>query len=107
MLLGLRMELSLVVSSLRCLVQLTVMGFVLGPVLNSSEMWVPLSMSGVFVVLAAYETVFHQSKLRHRHMVRSLRATLTQQFLIVFVSVAVSTGVVGLLGTLSVGSAYV
>ncbi|KAJ9069235.1 hypothetical protein DSO57_1020680 [Entomophthora muscae] len=85
--LGLRMELSLIVSSARCLVQLTVMGYVLGPVLNSSEMWVPLTMSGVFVVLAAYEAVFHQSKLRYRHM-----------FPIVFVSVAVSTGVVALLG---------
>ncbi|KAI9291781.1 UPF0014-domain-containing protein [Neoconidiobolus thromboides FSU 785] len=85
--LQLKMEVSLIIASVRCLAQLTLMAYILKPVLDSDEIWIPFLMAAIFVILASYETVYHQSKVRHRSML-----------IIVFISILISNGVVGIIG---------
>ncbi|KAI7862673.1 hypothetical protein BDF14DRAFT_1853026 [Spinellus fusiger] len=85
--LGLKLEKTLLVSSIRCLVQLTLMGYVLEDVFKSRHpAWV-LLMTFVLILLGAYETVYNKSKLTYHGM-----------FFAVFVSSGLSTLVIGILG---------
>ncbi|RKP22892.1 UPF0014 family, partial [Syncephalis pseudoplumigaleata] len=81
------LERSLLVASIRCTAQLTLMGFVLRYILTSHEVGWILSLAALLMVLGAWETVYHQCKVRHRGM-----------FWTVLLGIAGSTIVVGLLG---------
>ncbi|CAO3653783.1 unnamed protein product [Cunninghamella echinulata] len=61
-LLGLKLEIPFIISSLRCVIQLTMMGYVLDDVLKADSVWVVMSMSLVLVILGAYEIVFNRTK---------------------------------------------
>ncbi|ORY96295.1 UPF0014 family [Syncephalastrum racemosum] len=56
-----RLEQPLIVSSLRCVVQLTLMGLVLDDVLHIKSPWSVLGVTVLLVLLGAYETVYHRS----------------------------------------------
>ncbi|KAI9596549.1 hypothetical protein BDF19DRAFT_437836 [Syncephalis fuscata] len=81
------LERSLIVSSIRCTGQLAVMGLVLRHVLTSEEVGWILSLAVLLTVLGAWETVYHQCKIRHRGM-----------FWTVLLATAGSTIIIGLLG---------
>lgn len=68
LLLGTRLELSLVISAIRCVVQLSLMGLVLDDVLRTENVGVVIAMSIVFVLLGSYETVFNRTKKTFKGM---------------------------------------
>ncbi|CAO3649415.1 unnamed protein product [Cunninghamella blakesleeana] len=60
--LGLKLEIPFIISSLRCVLQLSMMGYVLDDVLKADNVWVVMSMSFILVLLGAYEIVFNRTK---------------------------------------------
>ncbi|KAK4515393.1 Glyco_hydro_35 domain-containing protein [Mucor velutinosus] len=66
--LGTKLELSLIISGMRCVVQLSLMGFILDDVLKTQHMSVVMAMSVVFVLLGSYETVFNRTKKTFKGM---------------------------------------
>ncbi|GAA5808581.1 hypothetical protein MFLAVUS_001972 [Mucor flavus] len=66
--LGTKLELSLIISGLRCVLQLSLMGLVLDDVLSTKHMSVVIIMSIVFVLLGSYETVFNRTKKTFKGM---------------------------------------
>ncbi|KAI8890420.1 hypothetical protein K501DRAFT_236681 [Backusella circina FSU 941] len=87
-LLGLQLEKSLIIAAIRCLVQLTIMGYILEDVFKASNPYLVLLMSFVLILLGAYETVYNKSKQTYNGM-----------FISVLVSSGVSTLVIGIVGT--------
>ncbi|CAO3696914.1 unnamed protein product [Rhizopus stolonifer] len=87
-LLGIKLEFSLILSGLRCVIQLSLMGLVLDDVLKTKHMSVILSMSIFLVILASYEIVFNRTK-----------KTFKRMFPIMFVTLLVSNMLVTYLGT--------
>ncbi|KAI8145565.1 hypothetical protein BJV82DRAFT_604206 [Fennellomyces sp. T-0311] len=59
---GTRLELSLIISGIRCVVQLTIMGYVLDDVLGSNNPGIVMLMTLVLILLGAYETTFNRAK---------------------------------------------
>ncbi|KAI9490932.1 hypothetical protein BDB00DRAFT_979141 [Zychaea mexicana] len=59
---GTRLELSLIISGIRCVVQLTMMGYVLDDVLSSNNAGIVVLMTLTLVLLGAYETTFNRAK---------------------------------------------
>ncbi|CAG8441814.1 7564_t:CDS:2 [Dentiscutata heterogama] len=86
--LGLRLERSLLISSVRCVIQLTIMGLVLEDVFKMRHPAVVLGMIFVLVFLGASEIVFNKSKRRHMGMYAS-----------VLFSLGASTMLVGIMGS--------
>ncbi|CAG8516883.1 10942_t:CDS:2 [Cetraspora pellucida] len=86
--LGLRLEKSLLTSSIRCVVQLTIMGLVLEDVFRMRHPIIVLGMIFVLVFLGANEIVFNKSKRRHTGMYMSVLASL-----------GISTILVGIIGS--------
>ncbi|KAI9321758.1 hypothetical protein BX666DRAFT_1023604 [Dichotomocladium elegans] len=86
--LGLKLEKSLVVASVRCLVQLTVMGFILEDVFKARHPAIIMLMIGVLITLGAYETVYNKSK-----------QTFPGMFMIVLLSTGFSTLLIGIIGS--------
>ncbi|KAI9273976.1 hypothetical protein EDC94DRAFT_593367 [Helicostylum pulchrum] len=77
--LGTKLELSLIISGLRCVIQLSLMGLVLDDVLSTKHMSVVIIMSIVFVLLGSYETVFNRTK-------KTFKGMFPIMFVILFVS---------------------
>ncbi|KAG2222483.1 hypothetical protein INT45_013396 [Circinella minor] len=65
---GTRLELSLIISGVRCVVQLTMMGYVLDDVLNSNNAGIVMLMTLVLILLGAYETTFNRAKKTFKGM---------------------------------------
>ncbi|CAI2193313.1 14789_t:CDS:10 [Funneliformis geosporum] len=86
--LGLHLEASLFVSSVRCVVQLTLMGLVLEDVFKAENPFIVLAMIFILVFLGANEIVLNKSKRRHSGM-----------FISVLLSLGLSTMVVGIIGS--------
>ncbi|CAO3698985.1 unnamed protein product [Rhizopus stolonifer] len=87
-LLGLKLEKTLIVAALRCLVQLTIMGFILEDVFKTRHPSLVILMSCVLILLGAYETVYNKSKQTYKGM-----------FLSVLLSSGISTLVIGVIGS--------
>ncbi|KAI8062158.1 UPF0014 family [Gongronella butleri] len=83
--LGLKLESQLIVASIRCVVQLTLMGLLLEDVFRINNMWLVLFVTMVFIFLGSYEIVYN----RTRHTFRGI----VSRVLLVF-----STMLIGLLG---------
>ncbi|KAI8367831.1 hypothetical protein EDC96DRAFT_506228 [Choanephora cucurbitarum] len=62
MILGVKLELSLLISGIRCVLQLSLMGLVLDDVLKTKHMSIVIAMSIVLVILGTYETVFNRTR---------------------------------------------
>ncbi|KAI8970019.1 hypothetical protein BDF20DRAFT_888897 [Mycotypha africana] len=60
--LGTKLEISLIISAIRCVVQLSLIGLVLDDVLKTQHMSVVIAMSVLLVFLGAFETVFNRTK---------------------------------------------
>ncbi|KAI8371701.1 uncharacterized protein BYT42DRAFT_581218 [Radiomyces spectabilis] len=88
MMLGMRIELSLIISGLRCVVQLSLMGYVLDDVLQADNVGVVMLMTLVLVVLGTYEMVFNRTKKTFKGM-----------FPLMFVILFISNCFVGYLGS--------
>ncbi|KAI8341855.1 hypothetical protein BC941DRAFT_414691 [Chlamydoabsidia padenii] len=86
--LDLKLEKSLIIAAVRCLVQLTIMGYILEDVFRAKNPLVVMAMTIVLVILGAYETVYNKSKQSYNGM-----------FLSVLVSTACSTLLIGIIGT--------
>ncbi|KAI8979312.1 hypothetical protein BDF20DRAFT_868844 [Mycotypha africana] len=86
--LGLQLEKTLVIAAIRCLVQLTLMGFILEDVFNTRHPALVLLMTFVLIILGAYETVYNKSKQTYKGM-----------FISVLISSGVATTVIGIIGT--------
>ncbi|KAI8363822.1 hypothetical protein EDC96DRAFT_511846 [Choanephora cucurbitarum] len=86
--LGLKLEKTLIVAAVRCLIQLTIMGFILEDVFKARHPALVLFMTFVLILLGAYETVYNKSKQSYKGM-----------FLSVLVSSGIATLVVGIIGT--------
>ncbi|KAI8098870.1 uncharacterized protein BX664DRAFT_271752 [Halteromyces radiatus] len=86
--LGLQLELSLIIASVRCVVQLTMMGYVLNDVFNADNAWIVMMMTLILILLGAYEVVFNRTK-----------RTFQGLFLVMFVTLLFCTCIIGFLGT--------
>ncbi|ORX96395.1 UPF0014-domain-containing protein [Basidiobolus meristosporus CBS 931.73] len=71
----LKLSYSLIVSSIRCMVQLTVMGLLLRLIFDANSPWIVALMTIAFLILGAYETVYQQSRRRYTGMVTSRTLT--------------------------------
>lgn len=85
--LGLQLEKTLIIAAVRCLVQLTIMGYILEDVFKTRHPAIVMFMAFVLIFLGAYETVYNKSKQTYKGM-----------FLYVLISSGVSTLVVGIIG---------
>ncbi|CDH53655.1 upf0014-domain-containing protein [Lichtheimia corymbifera JMRC:FSU:9682] len=88
LILGLRLEKSLIVASIRCLVQLTVMGYILEDVFKARHPAIIMLMVCILILLGAYETVYNKCRLSFPGM-----------FMAVLLSTAFSTLLIGIIGT--------
>ncbi|KAI8387516.1 hypothetical protein BD560DRAFT_382753 [Blakeslea trispora] len=86
--LGLKLEKTLIIAAIRCLIQLTLMGFILEDVFKARHPALVLFMTFVLILLGAYETVYNKSKQSYKGM-----------FLSVLFSSGIATLVVGIIGT--------
>ncbi|KAG2218764.1 hypothetical protein INT45_012984 [Circinella minor] len=86
--LGLKLEKSLIIASIRCLVQLTIMGYILEDVFKARHPAIIMLMTCVLILLGTYETVYNKSKQTFRGM-----------FLAVLLSTAFSTLLIGIIGS--------
>ncbi|KAI9246324.1 UPF0014 family [Helicostylum pulchrum] len=86
--LGLKLERSLLTSSIRCIVQLTIMGQVLGSVFKAKNPVLVMLMTFTLIFLSSCETVYNKSEW-----------SLGGMFPSVFLSTAFSTLLIGVLGT--------
>lgn len=66
---------SLLVASLRCIIQLTIMGLYLEKVFASDSIWGVIGIVVVLNVLGATEVTFNKAKGRFTNMVRPLLGT--------------------------------
>ncbi|KAG1121324.1 hypothetical protein G6F42_012540 [Rhizopus arrhizus] len=86
--LGLQLEKTLIIAAIRCLVQLTLMGFILEDVFKTRHPALVMLMTFVLIFLGAYETVYNKSKQTYKGM-----------FISVLLSSGIATLVVGIIGT--------
>ncbi|KAI7900359.1 UPF0014 family [Cokeromyces recurvatus] len=86
--LGLKLEKTLIIAALRCLIQLTIMGFILEDVFKTRNSALVMLMTFVLILLGAYETVYNKSKQSYKGM-----------FISVFISSGIATLVIGIIGT--------
>ncbi|GAN10681.1 conserved hypothetical protein [Mucor ambiguus] len=86
--LGLQLEKTLIIAAIRCLVQLTLMGFILEDVFKTRHPALVMLMTFVLIFLGAYETVYNKSKQTYKGM-----------FISVLLSSGIATLVVGIVGT--------
>ncbi|KAG2222482.1 hypothetical protein INT45_013395 [Circinella minor] len=80
---GIGLELSIIVSSIRCLVQLTLMGFVLDGVIQSKNVFLVMIMSLMLVLLGAYELSFIRAKKTIRYFFYTMFITLLMSNVII------------------------
>lgn len=85
--LGLKLEKTLLIAAVRCLVQLTIMGYILEDVFKTRHPALVMFMAFVLIFLGAYETVYNKSKQTYKGM-----------FMYVLISSGVSTLVIGIIG---------
>ncbi|KAG1090198.1 hypothetical protein G6F57_010149 [Rhizopus arrhizus] len=86
--LGLKLEKTLIIAALRCLIQLTIMGFILEDVFKTKRPELVMLMACVLILLGAYETVYNKSKQTYKGM-----------FISVLLSSGISTLVIGIIGS--------
>ncbi|KAH6585733.1 hypothetical protein BASA50_001068 [Batrachochytrium salamandrivorans] len=84
---GLGLEISILVSAFRCVVQLTILGYVLKPVFDNDHPIFVLSLSVLLVLIAVVEIVWGRTPYRHQFM-----------FVSVFLSILASTFTTGFIG---------
>ncbi|KAI7855600.1 hypothetical protein BDC45DRAFT_534394 [Circinella umbellata] len=73
---GIGLEFSIIVSSIRCIIQLTLMGFVLDGVIQSKNVFLVMIMSLMLVLLGAYELSFIRAKKTIRYFFHTMFITL-------------------------------
>ncbi|ORX61858.1 UPF0014-domain-containing protein, partial [Hesseltinella vesiculosa] len=73
--LELRIEKSLIIAAVRCLVQLTIMGFILQDVFKTKNMYLVMLLAVVLILLGAFETVYNKSKKSYNGMFMSVLAS--------------------------------
>lgn len=86
---GLGLESEYLISALRCVIQLSILGQVLQPVLERGDQQ-PLftfGLAGLLMLLAVIEVVFNKSKITFKHI-----------FPVTLISIVLSTGTVSFLG---------
>ncbi|KAI8388735.1 uncharacterized protein BYT42DRAFT_245001 [Radiomyces spectabilis] len=88
LLLGLKLEKSLFIAAIRCLVQLTIMGYILEDVFRARQPGLVFLMSFVLIILGSYETVYNKAKQSYPGM-----------FLSVLLSTGCSTLLIGVIGS--------
>ncbi|CAO3681567.1 hypothetical protein CU097_015846 [Rhizopus azygosporus] len=87
---GIKLEFSLILSGIRCVIQLSLMGLILDDVLRTKHMSVIIIMSTVLVLLASYETVFNRTKKSFKRMFPIMFIILlTSNLFITYVGTAV------------------
>ncbi|CAO3668529.1 unnamed protein product [Umbelopsis ramanniana] len=86
--LGLGLEKSLLVSAIRCVVQLTIMGFVLEDVFQAKHPAIIMLMTMILILLGCYEIIYNKSNKTFRGM-----------FLTCLFSMTMSTLLVGIIGS--------
>ncbi|KAI9197377.1 uncharacterized protein BJ171DRAFT_520104 [Polychytrium aggregatum] len=84
---GLGLERTLLVSALRCIVQLTIMGYVLEPIFSNDGPLFVFPFAFLLMFVSAIEIVYNKSKFRHDWMFGS-----------VLFSMVLSTGMVNYIG---------
>ncbi|CAO3646511.1 unnamed protein product [Cunninghamella blakesleeana] len=78
----------ILIAAIRCLIQLTIMGYILEDVFKANHPAIVMVMVAVLILLGAYETVYNKSKKTYQGM-----------FLSVLISTAVSALIVGVVGS--------
>lgn len=68
-LLGLGIGTQLIIAALRCILQLSIMGLVLGKVFESNNIWAVFGIAVLLNFLGATEATFNKSKRRFANMV--------------------------------------
>ncbi|TPX59550.1 hypothetical protein PhCBS80983_g02432 [Powellomyces hirtus] len=68
MLFGLGLERTLIVSAIRCVVQLTIMGQILQPVFEKENPWFVAGLSALLIMISVLEIYFNRTKHRHDYM---------------------------------------
>ncbi|KAI9305803.1 hypothetical protein BJ944DRAFT_161056 [Cunninghamella echinulata] len=86
--LDLQLEKSLIIAAIRCLVQLTIMGYILEDVFKANHPGIVMVMVAVLILLGAYETVYNKSKQTYHGM-----------FVSVLISTAISALIIGVIGS--------
>ncbi|KAI9289768.1 hypothetical protein BC943DRAFT_315111 [Umbelopsis sp. AD052] len=86
--LGLGLEKSLLISAIRCVVQLTIMGFVLEDVFQAKHPAIVILMTMILILLGCYEIIYNKSNKTFRGM-----------FLTCLCSMTMSTLLVGIIGS--------
>ncbi|KAI7906582.1 UPF0014 family [Cokeromyces recurvatus] len=85
LILGLKLEFSLLISGLRCIVQLSLTGLILNDILRTQYMSIVIGMSIFLVLLATYEIVCNRTKKTFKGMFPLMFAILFFSNLIVTV----------------------
>ncbi|KAL1408472.1 hypothetical protein Q8F55_005284 [Vanrija albida] len=98
-LLGLGIGRSLVISALRCIIQLSVMGLVLGRVFASHNIWAVAGIALLLNVLGAIEAVFNKAKKRFTNMVSRAAFHAHAQFPCILLSMMCGTIPISILGS--------
>ncbi|KAI9262075.1 UPF0014 family [Sporodiniella umbellata] len=86
--LGLKLEKTLIIAAIRCIIQLTIMGFILEDIFKTRQPALVMLMAFVLVLLGAYETVYNKTKQSYRGM-----------FVSVLLCSGFSTFLVGIIGS--------
>ncbi|KAG2180148.1 hypothetical protein INT43_003936 [Umbelopsis isabellina] len=86
--LKLQLERSLIISSVRCVLQLTLMGAVLEDVFRKEDPYTTTLIVAILILLSSVEIVYHKSNLTYKGM-----------FLSVLVSIGTSTIAISIIGT--------
>ncbi|RKP12198.1 UPF0014 family [Piptocephalis cylindrospora] len=84
---GLGLERTILVAAIRCIIQLTIMGYVLTEIFSSKQPLIIMGLASLLVLLATLELVFHRAKYRFHG-----------SFLTVFGSLYLSTLLVAIVG---------
>ncbi|GAB5591904.1 hypothetical protein Unana1_06804 [Umbelopsis nana] len=86
--LGLGLEKSLLISAIRCVIQLTIMGFVLEDVFKAQNPALVMLMTMILILLGCYEIMYNKSKKTYKGM-----------FITCLFSMTTSTLLVGIIGS--------
>ncbi|KAI9229962.1 MAG: UPF0014 family [Piptocephalis tieghemiana] len=84
---GLGLEKTILIAAVRCIIQLTIMGYVLTEIFSSKQPVIIMALATLLVLLATFELTFHRAK--HR---------FTGSFLTIFGSLYLSTLLMSIIG---------
>ncbi|KAL5040544.1 hypothetical protein BDV3_006641 [Batrachochytrium dendrobatidis] len=84
---GLGLEITIFISALRCVVQLTILGYILKPIFDIDSPFFVLALAALLAIISASEIVWGRTPYRHQFM-----------FLSVLLSIASSTFIISWIG---------